>query len=111
VAFAALIQRLGIAGDLKAKSQLTATGEEVSQAVIRGDAEFGVLPLSEILPVRGVEVLGTFPADVQSYIVMVAGAGASATQAAPPEIDRVPHGAGGCDGHQGEGMSASRAAA
>jgi molybdate transport system substrate-binding protein len=80
VAFAALIQRLGIAGDLKAKSQLTATGEEVSQAVIRGDAEFGVLPLSEILPVRGVELLGTFPADVQSYIVMVAGAGASATQ-------------------------------
>jgi molybdate transport system substrate-binding protein len=80
VAFAALIQRLGIAGDLKDKSRLTASGEEVSQAVIRGDAEFGVLPLSEILPVRGVELLGTFPKDVQSYIVMVAGAGASATQ-------------------------------
>jgi molybdate transport system substrate-binding protein len=80
VAFAALIQRLGIAGALKDKSRLTATGEEVSQSVIRGDAEFGVLPLSEILPVRGVELLGTFPQEVQSYVVMVAGAGTSATQ-------------------------------
>src|SRR5262245_12417810 len=80
VAFATLIQRLGMAGDLKDKSLLTATGEGVSLAVIHGEAEFGVLPLSEILPVRGVELLGTFPNDVQSYIVMVAGANASATQ-------------------------------
>jgi molybdate transport system substrate-binding protein len=72
VAFAALIQRLGIADDLKAKSKLTATGEEVGEAVVRGEAEFGVLPVSEILPVRGAELLGTLPADAQSYIVMVA---------------------------------------
>jgi molybdate transport system substrate-binding protein len=76
VAFAALIQRLGIADDLKARSRLTATGEEVSNAVLRGDVEFGVLPVSEILPVRGVELLGTFPAALQSYIVMVAGVSA-----------------------------------
>jgi len=76
VAFAALIQRLGIADDLKAKSTLTATGEEVGAAVVRGAAEFGVLPVSEILPVRGAELLGTFPADAQSYIVMVAAVGA-----------------------------------
>jgi len=73
VAFAALIQRLGIADSLKAKSTLTATGEEVGAAVVRGEAEFGVLPVSEILPVRGAELLGTFPADAQSFIVMVAG--------------------------------------
>ena len=72
VAFAALIQRLGIADDLKAKSKLTATGEEVGEAVVRGEAELGVLPVSEILPIRGAELLGTFPADTQSYIVMVA---------------------------------------
>jgi molybdate transport system substrate-binding protein len=84
VAFAALIQRLGIADDLKAKSRLTATGEEVGQAVVSGDVELGVLPVSEILPIRGAELLGAFPADAQSYIVMVAaiGARAKASQAA-----------------------------
>jgi len=40
-AFAALIQRLGIADDLGAKSKLTATGEEVGHLVVRGEAEFG----------------------------------------------------------------------
>ena len=38
----------------------------------------GVLPLSEILGVRGIDVLGTFPQDVQGYAVMVAGIGTAA---------------------------------
>jgi molybdate transport system substrate-binding protein len=76
VAFAALIQRLGIAEELKAKSQLTATGEAVAEAVVGGTAELGILPVSEILPIRGAELLGTFPGDTQSYIVMVAGTSA-----------------------------------
>jgi len=83
VAFAAIIRRLGIAEALEPKSRLTATGEEVGQSVIRGDTEFGILPVSEILPVKGVEVLGRFPAEIQSYIVMVGGvAAASRHQAA-----------------------------
>ena len=82
VAFAALIQRLGIAADLKSKSKLTATGEEVGEAIVRGESEFGVLPVSEILPIRGAEMLGTFPADVQSYIVMVGGVSDASTQGA-----------------------------
>jgi molybdate transport system substrate-binding protein len=81
VAFAALIQRLGMADELKAKTRLTATGEEVAEAVVSGRAEFGILPLSEVLPIRGAEVLGTFPPELQSYIVMVAGVSAGARQA------------------------------
>jgi molybdate transport system substrate-binding protein len=80
VAFAALIQRLAIAENLKSKTKLAVTGEEVGESVARGDAEFGVLPVSEILPVRGAELLGAFPTEVQSYIVMVAGVSASAKQ-------------------------------
>jgi molybdate transport system substrate-binding protein len=81
VAFAALIQRLGIADALKSKSRLTATGEEVGEAVVHGaDAAFGVLPVSEILPIRGAELLGAFPADAQSYIVMVAAVSAGAKE-------------------------------
>ena len=35
------------------------------------------MPLSEILAAPGVEVLGTFPADVGGYLLMVAGGGSS----------------------------------
>jgi len=80
VLFAATIQRLGIAGDLQSKSRLTATGEAVSDAVVKGEVELGVLPLSEILPVKGEEPV-VFPADVQSYIVMVGGANAASKHA------------------------------
>ena len=74
VAFAALLQRIGMADTLKPKTKLTATRDEVGEAVAHGDVELGVLPVSEILPLRGVELGGAFPPDVQTYIVMVAGA-------------------------------------
>jgi molybdate transport system substrate-binding protein len=83
VAFAALVQKLGLAEQLKSKVQLTATGEEVGERVARGDAEMGVLPLSEILPVKGAELGGLFPPEVQSYIVMVAGVNAAAKPVGP----------------------------
>ncbi len=76
VAFAALIQRLGMTDALKAKSRLTATRDEVADAVRSGGAEFGVLPISEILPMPGIQLSGAFPADLQTYIVMVGGASA-----------------------------------
>jgi molybdate transport system substrate-binding protein len=80
VLFAALIQQLGIAGDLQPRSRLTATGEAVSEAVVKGEVEFGVLPLSEILPVKGEEPVA-FPAEVQRYIVMVGGVNAASKHA------------------------------
>jgi molybdate transport system substrate-binding protein len=82
VAFAALIERLGIADTLKPRLKPTSTGEEVNQLVARGEAEYGVLPLSEILGIQGVELGGMFPADVQTYITMTAAAGTSAKQGA-----------------------------
>jgi molybdate transport system substrate-binding protein len=82
VFFVALLQKLNLAEALKSKSKLTTTGEEVSASVARGEVELGVLPVSEILPVRGIEVLGTFPADVQGYAVMVAGVSPTAAQSA-----------------------------
>ena len=72
--FSALILRLGIVDPLASKVRPMTTGDEVGAAVAGGDAQLGVMPLSEILPTRGVEVLGTFPSDVAGYLVMVAGA-------------------------------------
>ena len=80
--FTALLQRLDLAEALKPKIKLTTTGEEVAASVARGEAELGVMPVSEILTVPGIEVLGTFPADVQSYVVMVAGVSSGTAQSA-----------------------------
>jgi molybdate transport system substrate-binding protein len=78
VYFVGLIDRLGIADAIKRKASAEASGVEVGAKVARGEAELGVLPVSEILPVKGVEVLGPFPADLQGYVVMEAGVGAAA---------------------------------
>ena len=69
--FVGLIDRLGLARDLQAKLRPVATGVDVAAAVAKGDAALGIMPLSEILPAPGVEVLGLFPSDVQSYLIMV----------------------------------------
>jgi molybdate transport system substrate-binding protein len=79
--FNALVKRLGLVDRLTPKFKPTTTGDEVSQAVARGEADLGVLPLSEILPVPGVEVAGSFPPEVQDYAVMVGGVAASAAHA------------------------------
>jgi molybdate transport system substrate-binding protein len=77
--FIALATRLGIVDKLKLKA--TDTGDEVGEAVAGGAAEFGMLPVSEILPVKGIEVLGEFPKEVQEYAVSVGGISVTAKQA------------------------------
>lgn len=73
VAFLKTIEQLGIAGTVKARATPAATGDEVNANITTGKADLAVLPVSEILPVRGAELGGVFPAQVQSYIVMAAG--------------------------------------
>jgi molybdate transport system substrate-binding protein len=75
-----LLKRLGLIEQMTPKFKPTTTGDDVSKAVAGGEAELGVLPLSEILPVPGVTLAGTFPADVQDYTVMVGGVSPIAAQ-------------------------------
>jgi molybdate transport system substrate-binding protein len=79
VLFQQTITKLGIAD--KIKGMPTATGEAVSAAVVNGIAEFGILPVSEILPVKGAEVAGTFPSDARMFIEMVGGVNATTSNA------------------------------
>jgi len=78
VAFLATIEKMGIAEAIKAKSKPAANGEQVNANILNGTAEFAVLPVSEILPVKGAELGGVFPSAVQTYIVMAAGVNATA---------------------------------
>jgi molybdate transport system substrate-binding protein len=82
VLFEGVIQKLGIADALAPKTQYTSAGEEASANVVAGRAELGVLPVSEILPVKGAALGGVFPGETQQYIVMAAGVSAKAPQGA-----------------------------
>jgi molybdate transport system substrate-binding protein len=82
LAFVATARQLGIAAALEPKTKASASGEEVSANVTSGAAEMAVLPVSEILPVKGAALGGVFPTDAQTYIVMAGAASAAASQAA-----------------------------
>ena len=79
VGFLQAADKLGIAD--RVKKLPTTSGAAVGEAVTNGSDEYGVLPVSEILPIKGVEVLGPFPADVRAYVIMVGGIGASSANA------------------------------
>lgn len=80
--FVALIDRLGLTRELQPKLRPVATGVDVAASVAKGDAALGIMPLSEILPAPGIEVLGLFPPDVQGYAIMVAATRRDSTRAA-----------------------------
>ena len=84
VAFLATAKQLGIAQAVESKTKAATTGDEVNDNVTTGAAEIGILPLSEILPVKGAALGGVFPPEVQTYVVM---AGAVAPKAPPAARD------------------------
>jgi molybdate transport system substrate-binding protein len=82
IAFIATIEKMGIADALKTRSKLAANGDEVNANIVSGASDIAVLPVSEILPVKGAELGGVFPPAVQSFVVMTAGLPANAKSAA-----------------------------
>ena len=89
VAFVATAKQLGIAQALEPKTKPGASGEEVNANVTSGAAEIAVLPVSEILPVKGAALGGVFPGDVQTYIVMAGATSNAASQAAREFLARL----------------------
>jgi molybdate transport system substrate-binding protein len=66
----AMLHKLGITDAVHAKMKdLSAP----IAAVAKGEVEIGFAPISEILPIEGVQLAGPFPADLQSYLVFSAG--------------------------------------
>ena len=63
--FEGLLQRMGIADAMKAKTVYRTQGSEVAAAVASGEAEIGITFTSELQPNAGVKVAGTLPAAIQ----------------------------------------------
>ena len=62
--FAAVLQRLGIADAVKGKTVLWQQGY-AAEALVTGQAELCVHQISEILPVKGVTLVGPLPKELQ----------------------------------------------
>jgi len=67
-----LFQRIGIAEQMASKSRRI-EGERVGAVVARGEAEIGFQQISELLPVPGIEYVGSLPPEVQRVSVFSAG--------------------------------------
>jgi len=79
--FISVCERLGIAGEVKAKGR-TQPGGATGDLVARGEAEIAIQQISELLPVEGIDLVGPLPPELQLITRFSAGAGTSAADAA-----------------------------
>jgi molybdate transport system substrate-binding protein len=72
-----LLQKLGIADQIKPKEKLK-KGGYVADLIKSGEAELGIHQISEIVPVKEVTLVGPLPAEIQNYTTYAAGVGTGA---------------------------------
>jgi molybdate transport system substrate-binding protein len=60
-----LFKNMGIADEIKKKDVLRKHGSEVAAAVAKGDAELGLTFVSEMMPNKGVRIVGSLPLAIQ----------------------------------------------
>jgi len=68
---AEVLERLGIAREVNAKARL-GSGGYIVEPVGKGEIELGIHQVSEIMPVKGVKLVGELPRELQKYTVYVA---------------------------------------
>lgn len=78
--FNSLIDKLGIGDAVRAKAKLL-PGGYVGELVAKGEIEIAVHQISELLPVKGIQIVGPLPAEVQNFTTYGAGASSAARDA------------------------------
>jgi molybdate transport system substrate-binding protein len=71
-----LLVKLGVADQVKPKAVLI-HGGAVAEHIAKGEAELGIHQISEILPVKGITLVGPLPKEIQNYTTYSAGLGAN----------------------------------
>jgi molybdate transport system substrate-binding protein len=74
VYFAKVLDRLGIADQMKSKTILV-PGAQAAEIVAKGEADMGVAQASEIVPIAGAQLVGPLPGDLNNVTVFAAGIG------------------------------------
>jgi molybdate transport system substrate-binding protein len=79
VFFAGLLTRLGIADEINRKAIRPQRGAQVAEAVADGRAEIGNTNLTELVPHKGVKVIGPIPEPLGLVITYVGGISSAST--------------------------------
>lgn len=79
--FAGLIERLGMAAEIKAKAR-TRRGGLIAELVANGEAEIAVQQIPELIPVKGIDIVGPLPPELQNITLISAGVFVNAQQPA-----------------------------
>jgi molybdate transport system substrate-binding protein len=75
--FKGLLDRLGVADQVRPKLKSLPTSNPAAHAVANGEAELGITAISEILPYKGADLVGPLPAEIQFYSVSAAAVAAN----------------------------------
>lgn len=81
VYFAKLLERMGIAEEMKAKTRHPPPGGNSANLLLIGEGEFAVQQKPEVMSVAGTEVVGLLPSELNTVTVYAAGVGAGSAQA------------------------------
>jgi molybdate transport system substrate-binding protein len=80
VHMAALVERLGIAAEIRPKTQLFPDSQAALDAVAKGMVDVGIGLTSDSALVSGVDLVGALPADIQNFTLYSAGVVAGSKQ-------------------------------
>ena len=75
-----LVERMGIADEVKAKFRSVPSGGTIGTIVASGDCEIGFQQISELVHIAGIDYIGPLPAEVQRITVFSCGMQAGAPQ-------------------------------